>query len=80
MAILAAISASGIVVLIGASVSMRYFTFTPFSFTEELVGLLMTASFFFSASPGDASLRACSNNSLYLNLSQKISTASNKIL
>ena len=46
MAILAAISASGIVVLIGASVSMRYFTFTPFSSTEELVGLLMTASFF----------------------------------
>lgn len=46
MAILAAISASCIVVLICASVSMRYFTFTPFSFTEELVGLLMTASFF----------------------------------
>lgn len=46
MAAVAAISASCIVVLICASVSMRYFTFTPFSFTEELVGLLMTASFF----------------------------------
>jgi TRAP-type C4-dicarboxylate transport system permease small subunit len=46
MAVIAAISASCIVVLICASVSMRYFTFTPFSFTEELVGLLMTASFF----------------------------------
>jgi TRAP-type C4-dicarboxylate transport system permease small subunit len=46
MAILAAISASCIVALICASVSMRYFTLSPFSFTEELVGLLMTASFF----------------------------------
>ena len=73
MAAVAAISASCIVVLICASVSMRYFTFTPFSFTEELVGLLMTASFFFSASLGNASLRACPDNSLDLNLSHQIS-------
>ena len=46
MAILGALSASGIVLIIGASVSMRYFAFAPFSFTEELVGLLMTVSFF----------------------------------
>jgi TRAP-type C4-dicarboxylate transport system permease small subunit len=46
MAVLGALSASGIVLIIGASVSMRYFAFAPFSFTEELVGLLMTVSFF----------------------------------
>lgn len=46
MATLGALSASGIVLIIGASVSMRYFAFAPFSFTEELVGLLMTVSFF----------------------------------
>lgn len=32
--------------LIGASVTMRYFAFTPFPFTEELVGLLVTTAFF----------------------------------
>ena len=46
MAMLGAFSASGIVLVIGVSVSMRYFAFAPFSFTEELVGLLMTISFF----------------------------------
>ncbi len=46
MAILAALAGGAIVVLIGASVAMRYFAFAPFRFTEELVGLLMTAAFF----------------------------------
>ena len=34
-----------IVGLISASVTMRYLAYTPFRFTEELVGLLMTAAF-----------------------------------
>lgn len=46
MAILAALAGGAIVALIGASVAMRYFAFAPFRFTEELVGLLMTAAFF----------------------------------
>lgn len=46
LAVLAAIAGCAIVVLIGASVTMRYFAFAPFRFTEELVGLLMTAAFF----------------------------------
>jgi len=46
MAVLAALAGGAIVVLIGASVTMRYFAFAPFRFTEELVGLLMTATFF----------------------------------
>jgi len=46
LAILAALAGGAIVVLIGASVAMRYFAFAPFRFTEELVGLLMTAAFF----------------------------------
>ena len=46
MAVLAAIAGGAIVALIGASVTMRYFAFAPFRFTEELVGLLMTAAFF----------------------------------
>ena len=46
MALLAAVGGGAIVVLIGASVTMRYFAFAPFRFTEELVGLLMTAAFF----------------------------------
>ena len=44
MAILATIASMMIILLIGASVTMRYLTFTPFRFTEELVGLLMTAA------------------------------------
>ncbi|MDG2406975.1 MAG: TRAP transporter small permease [Paracoccaceae bacterium] len=46
LAILAAVSGAMIVVLIGASVTMRYLAYAPFRFTEELVGLLMTAAFF----------------------------------
>ncbi|MGR3343619.1 MAG: TRAP transporter small permease [Paracoccaceae bacterium] len=46
MAVLAAIAGSVIVGLIGASVTMRYLAYAPFRFTEELVGLLMTAAFF----------------------------------
>ena len=46
MAVLAALAGCAIVILIGASVTMRYFAFAPFRFTEELVGLLMTAAFF----------------------------------
>ena len=46
MAVLAALAGGAIVILIGASVTMRYFAFAPFRFTEELVGLLMTAAFF----------------------------------
>lgn len=46
MAVLAALAGIAIVVLIGASVAMRYFAFAPFRFTEELVGLLMTSAFF----------------------------------
>ncbi len=46
MAVLATIAGATIVVLIGASVTMRYFAYAPFRFTEELVGLLMTAAFF----------------------------------
>lgn len=46
LAVLAAIAGAAIVALIGASVAMRHFANAPFRFTEELVGLLMTASFF----------------------------------
>ena len=46
LAILAAVAGAMIVGLIGASVSMRYLAYAPFRFTEELVGLLMTAAFF----------------------------------
>ena len=46
MGVLATITGVMIVGLIGASVTMRYLTYTPFRLTEELVGLLMTAAFF----------------------------------
>ncbi len=46
MAALATIASIMIILLIGTSVTMRYLAFTPFRFTEELVGLLMTAAFF----------------------------------
>ena len=46
LAILAAFAGAAIVALTGASVAMRYFANAPFRFTEELVGLLMTAAFF----------------------------------
>jgi TRAP-type C4-dicarboxylate transport system permease small subunit len=45
MAVLAAIAGSVIVGLIGASVTMRYLAYAPLRYTEELVGLLMTAAF-----------------------------------
>lgn len=43
---LATIAGALIVALIGASVVMRHVANAPFRFTEELVGLLMTAAFF----------------------------------
>ncbi len=46
MAILGALAGAAIVGLIGASVAMRHVVSAPFRFTEELVGLLMTAAFF----------------------------------
>ena len=46
LAILAALAGAAIVGLVGASVAMRHFANAPFRFTEELVGLLMTAAFF----------------------------------
>lgn len=46
LAVLAALAGCAIVALICASVTMRYFAYAPFRFTEELVGLLMTAAFF----------------------------------
>lgn len=46
MAVLATTASIMIIILIGTSVTMRYLAFTPFRFTEELVGLLMTAAFF----------------------------------
>lgn len=46
MAILASLASIMIIALIGTSVTMRYLAYAPFRFTEELVGLLMTASFF----------------------------------
>jgi len=46
MAILAALAGAAIVGLVGASVAMRHVVNAPFRFTEELVGLLMTAAFF----------------------------------
>jgi len=46
MAVAATISGSLIIVLVAASVTMRHVALAPFRFTEELVGLLMTAAFF----------------------------------
>ena len=46
LAALAAIAGGAIVVLIGVSVTRRYFANAPLRVTEELVGLLMTAAFF----------------------------------
>ena len=46
LAILAALAGAAIVGLIGTSVVMRHLANAPFRFTEELVGLLMTAAFF----------------------------------
>lgn len=46
LAVLGACAGAAIIGLIGASVATRYVANAPFRFTEELVGLLMTASFF----------------------------------
>ena len=46
LAVLAAVAGAAIVALIGASVAMRHLANAPFRFTEELVGLLVTAAFF----------------------------------
>ena len=46
LAILATLAGIAIVGLVGTSVAMRYLADAPFRFTEELVGLLMTAAFF----------------------------------
>lgn len=45
-AALATLAGIAIVVLVGASVTMRHVANAPFRFTEELVGLLMTSAFF----------------------------------
>ena len=46
LAALATLAGVLIVVLVGSSVTMRHIANAPFRFTEELVGLLMTAAFF----------------------------------
>lgn len=46
MAVLATVAGSLIVVLVATSVTMRHVALAPFRFTEELVGLLMTAALF----------------------------------
>ena len=46
LAIVAALAGGAIVLLIGVSVAMRHVANAPLHFTEELVGLLMTAAFF----------------------------------
>jgi len=46
LAVLGTLAGVGIIGLVGASVVMRHVASAPFRFTEELVGLLMTAAFF----------------------------------
>lgn len=46
LAVVATTASVSIVVLVGCSVAMRHLAHTPFRFTEELVGLLMTTAFF----------------------------------
>lgn len=46
LAVMATVAGSAIVLLIGVSVTMRHVATAPLHFTEELVGLLMTAAFF----------------------------------
>ena len=64
MAILASLASIMIIALIGTSVTMRYLAYAPFRFTEELVGLLMTASFFscFTNNNIKSKTRACFNS------------------
>ena len=46
LAVLATLAGVAIIGLVGTSVVMRHLAHAPFRFTEELVGLLMTAAFF----------------------------------
>lgn len=46
LAVVATIAGIMIIALVGTSVAMRHLVNAPFRFTEELVGLLMTAAFF----------------------------------
>lgn len=46
LAVIATAAGIGIIGLVGTSVAMRRLADAPFRFTEELVGLLMTAAFF----------------------------------
>jgi len=46
LAVVATLAGVSIVILVGASVTMRHLAHAPFRFTEELVGLLMTGAFF----------------------------------
>lgn len=46
LAVVATLAGVLIVALVGTSVTMRHIAQAPFRFTEELVGLLMTAAFF----------------------------------
>ena len=46
LAVVATLAGVSIVLLVGASVTMRHVAHAPYRFTEELVGLLMTAAFF----------------------------------
>lgn len=46
LAMVATVAGVLIVALVGTSVTMRHIAHAPFRFTEELVGLLMTAAFF----------------------------------
>lgn len=46
LAVLATAAGVAIVALVGVSVAMRYLANAPLYYTEELVGLLMTAAFF----------------------------------
>lgn len=46
LAVLAAVAGAAIVILIGVSVVRRHLANAPLYYTEELVGLLMTAAFF----------------------------------
>ena len=46
MVALAALSGLGMVVMVSIGVLMRYFLNSPLNFTEEVVGLLLSASLF----------------------------------
>ena len=46
MVVLAALAGLGMVVMVSVGVVMRYFLNSPLNFTEEVVGLLLSASLF----------------------------------